>query len=63
MTNDEAITVLELAVDLWHKQAKEHEQPACNCFREEFGQALMTSFGVALYAQLAYPIQKETSPD
>jgi hypothetical protein len=49
VSNEEAIAVLELAVKVWHEVAKDHEIVPCNCFREEFGQALIAAYHLPLY--------------
>jgi hypothetical protein len=51
VTNDEAIAVLELAVKIWHEVAADHDTPVCNCFREDFGQALMEAYQLPLYGE------------
>lgn len=49
MTNEEAMAVLELAVKAWHQVARDHGWPRCNCFRQEFGEALIEAYQLPLY--------------
>ena len=40
----EACDVIDLAVEKWHCVAQEHEIKPCNCFKEEFGRAIMKKY-------------------
>ena len=51
MGNEEAIKVLELAVEIWHQVANRHAFKTCNCFRDEFGSALIDKFDIPLYGK------------
>ena len=47
MEAKEVCEILDLAVDKWHEVADEHNIKHCNCFRVEFGEALIAKYGIS----------------
>ena len=45
MTPDELVEIINLGVGKWHEVAKDHDFPACNCFRVAFAQVLIDKYG------------------
>ena len=45
MTPNELYDVLDLACEQYHNVAKSHGVQRCNCFRDDFGKALIAKYG------------------
>ena len=41
LEGDELQTLIDEAVDCWHKVADDHDKKHCNCFREAFVRRLI----------------------
>lgn len=43
MKNNEIATIIDMAVETWHRHADLHAQPHCNCYRDMFSRDLIAA--------------------